>query len=445
MKHYHFVGILGCGMRALVEILLQRGEKVTGTDSNNASNASFSKPIEISTDRSEHSKKCNYLIFSTAISQDHPDLQIAKRNHIPCLHRSELIQKIIEEHTLNIAITGTHGKTTTSALVSFIFEQCDQKPTYAIGGSPTRFPQSQYSNDQTYFIFESDESDGSFLNTYPSHILINNFESDHLEMHDDNFEQLQQTLIEYSQRAEIVFVCSDDSKAYAIAKKSKSVITYGFNPSDYQIISIQKNDKGMSLEGLYSKTNEKFKIKTSLHGDYNATNIFGAVSIAHHFGISFKQIATAIPNFEGVKRRMEKIGVTTINNYPVTVYDDYAHHPTEISAISKMVDDRFENTILICQPHRNSRVKHHFNAYVESLSKIKNLILLTTYEPSSNQNEDYSKALFDTVSKTHDSIIYADESSIKQSLHKIINAPSVAVFIGAGSISQFAHNIVNYE
>ena len=142
---------------------------------------------------------------------------------------------------------------------------------------------------------------------------------------------------------------------------------------------------------------------------------------------------------------MEKIGVTTINNFPVTVYDDYAHHPTEISAISKMLHDRFANTILICQPHRNSRVKHHFNAYVESLSKIKNLILLTTYDPSSHLNEDYSKALFDTVSKTHDTIIYTDESSIKKSLQKFVKAPSVAVFIGAGSVSQFAHNIVNYE
>ena len=96
MAHYHFVGILGCGMRALVEILLQRGEKVTGSDSNYVSNASFSKPVEINTNASKHSKKCNYLIYSTAISEDHPDLQIAKSNNIPCLHRSELIQNIMK-------------------------------------------------------------------------------------------------------------------------------------------------------------------------------------------------------------------------------------------------------------------------------------------------------------------------------------------------------------
>ena len=232
-------------------------------------------------------------------------------------------------------------------------------------------------------------------------------------MHDNNFEQLQQTLIDYSQRAEIVFVCSDDAKAYAIAKNLSQLLPMDL-VNQITKFSVQKNDKGMSLEGMYTKTNEKFEIETSLYGDYNAINIFGAISIAHHFGISFKQIATVIRSFKGVKRRMEKIGVTTINNFPVTVYDDYAHHPTEISAISKMVHDRFANTILICQPHRNSRVKHHFNAYVESLSKIKNLILLTTYDPSSHLNEDYSKALFDTVSKTHDTIIYTDESSIKK-------------------------------
>jgi len=445
MDHYHFVGILGYGMKALASIYLEKGVTVTGTDASyDDKNHPFKQHTLIMKDASDSAKHCDILIYSTAIKSDHPDIINAKKNNIQCIHRSELIQKLFDEHQYNIAVTGTHGKTTTSAIMAYIFKFAGLNPTFVIGGEPEEINQSEF-GDSKYLIVESDESDGSCLNTYPSHILITNFESDHLEMHDNDFNVLKSTLLTFSKRAQVIFAHYDDIGVQTLLQNiSGQIVTYGFDPkNDYQILDIQRHHDGMSIYFKQKQHQIDYVIHTPLHGKHNALNLVGAFSVGAYFNIDTNVMIESLSKFNGVKRRLQTLGDTQINHHQVTVIDDYAHHPTEIQATIDTMMSRDDDLIFICQPHRAARVQNYFDDYVRVLQSIPRLILLDTYEPGLHQDAiNPSKKLFDSLVKKNNTVIYCSLNECIEVLESCIDKPLTAVFMGAGDITKIAHRMV---
>lgn len=444
MYHYHFVGILGYGMKALASIYLEKGATITGTDASyDRDKQPFQKNILIMNEMSDSSAYCDVLVYSTAIKSNHPDILNAKKNNIKCIHRSELIQRLFEEHQYNIAVTGTHGKTTTSAIMAFIFKYAGLCPTFVIGGEPEEINQSEF-GDSKHLIVESDESDGSCLNTYPNHILITNFESDHLEMHDNDFNILKNTLVTFLKRAEVVFAHYDDPGVQDLLNSVHSqVVTYGFDSkSDYSIVDIQTDHHGMCIHIKEKKNQADYFIPTRLHGRHNALNLVGALSVGSYFNIDMNIMIEALSKFSGVKRRLQTLGKTDINSCSITIVDDYAHHPTEIKATIDTMMTRHNDLIFVCQPHRAARVYNYFDDYVTALQSAPRLILLNTYEPGLSQDcENPSQQLFEALIEEHNEVSYCSLEDCLTNLQRMIDKPLTVVFMGAGDITKIAHHM----
>ena len=362
----HFVGIGGIGMSGLSLIMREKGFKVQGSDQYINKNIARLKKENIKIfigQKKENLKNATIVVISSAIKKNNPEIIEAKKKKLPIILRGKMLAHIVSL-TKNIVIAGSHGKTTTTSLVSSIFQNTKLDPTIINGGVIKSINNTARLGKSDWSILEADESDGSFVHVPSTYSIITNIDREHMDFY-DSMDQLKNSFIQFIEKVPSFgksFVCIDDKINLSLIKRLKynNFYTYGTNPkSNFFIKKINQNIKYTEFDLSTNVPNKKKllikNIKIPLLGIHNVRNAVAATAVALTIGISVKDIKKGLLNFKGVERRFSKI--FRYNN--IDFYDDYAHHPTEIKMVLDGVNKVYPNFEKVCifQPHRISRLK----------------------------------------------------------------------------------------
>ena len=362
----HFVGIGGIGMSGLSLIMQEKGFKVQGSDQYINKNIARLKKENIKIfigQKRENLKNATIVVISSAIKKNNPEIIEAKKKKLPIILRGKMLAHIVSL-TKNIVIAGSHGKTTTTSLVSSIFQNTKLDPTIINGGVIKSINNTARLGKSDWSILEADESDGSFVHVPSTYSIITNIDREHMDFY-DSMDQLKNSFIQFIEKVPSFgksFVCIDDKINHSLINrlKTNNFYTYGTNPkSNFFIKKINQNIKYTEFDLSTNVPNKKKllikNIKIPLIGIHNVRNAVAATAVALTIGISVTDIKKGLLNFKGVERRFSKI--FRYNN--IDFYDDYAHHPTEIKMVLDGVNKVYPNFEKICifQPHRISRLK----------------------------------------------------------------------------------------
>jgi UDP-N-acetylmuramate--alanine ligase len=356
----HFIGIGGIGMSGIARLAAQLEYPVSGSDLNSAQVlselASLGCDIYRGHDPS-HIKNPDLVVVSSAIKEDNPELKKAREMNIPVIPRAKMLG-VLMNSSRGIAIAGTHGKTTTSAMVAAVLEHGGLDPTVVVGGYTHEFNGNAKLGTGDFFVAEADESDGSLLELNPEIAVLNNIDNDHMDFY-GSVERIHSTFREFMNKVPsngLVSICVDDQVLFEMCGFCKNrIMTYGINhPADLNARGIHEDEFSVGFEVLRNGKSLG-GVKLQKPGRFNVYNALAAISVGLHVGIPFGEIADGLAEFKGVKRRFD-----ILKNTPqMIVIDDYAHHPSEIKATLDSIRSNHSSRVIgVFQPHRYSRMKH---------------------------------------------------------------------------------------
>ena len=387
IKHIHFVGIGGAGMCGIAEVLKNQGYKVSGSDIKASKTTAQLEENGIKVfigHSAENIKGANVLVVSTAIDPENLEVKAAIESRTPVVRRAEMLGELMR-YRHGIAVAGTHGKTTTTSLVTCMLAEENMDPTYVIGGLLNRTGVNAALGASRFIVAEADESDASFLYLEPMAAIVTNIDADHMDTYGGSFDVLKDTFIKFLQKMPfygLAVVCGDDANIREIMPRiGRPVVTYGFN-EDNDIRAVDVEQTGMkSSFTVLRKGREPLRLTINLPGLHNILNALAAIGIATDEGVSDAAIARALESFSGVGRRFQVQGEYELGEGTVKLVDDYGHHPKEVEATIKAArashPDR--RLVMMFQPHRFSRTRDCFDDFVDVLSQVDQLLLLEVY------------------------------------------------------------------
>jgi UDP-N-acetylmuramate--alanine ligase len=389
IRYIHFVGIGGVGMSGIAEVLHKLGYVISGSDQKASGQTQRLQKMGIQVfigHAAENAKHADVVVVSSAISAENPEVVLAIERRVPVIPRAQMLGELMRFH-YGIAITGTHGKTTTTSLVASIFAEANRDPTFVVGGKLNSADTNARLGEGRYFICEADESDASFLYLQPLVSIVTNIDADHMATYGHDFNRLRQVFIDFLHRLPfygLAVLCIDDPViAEILSQVSRPMITYGFSESaavravDYQQIGLQSK---FTVQFTEEKFN--FPVTLNLPGKHNALNALAAIAVARDCGISVQEICNALSQFAGIGRRCQVHGELSLpQGGSVTVVDDYGHHPREIAATLAAVKAAWpgRRLVLLYQPHRYSRTQELFDDFVEVFSTVEVVLLAEVY------------------------------------------------------------------
>jgi UDP-N-acetylmuramate--alanine ligase len=452
----HFVGIGGIGMSGLALIMKDLGFKVQGSDILNNKNIERVKQKKIKIyigHKKQNINKSTILVISSAIKANNPELQFAKKRKIPIYIRGEMLANVVSLMK-NIVVAGSHGKTTTTSLISSIFAHAKIDPTVINGGVLNSFSGSAKLGKSDWCILESDESDGSFIKIPSTYSIVTNIDKEHLDYY-KSLEVLKKNFINFIEKTPSfgkTFICLDDKNNSQVIKKISNLNynTYGISKlSNFKILNVlqkesySKFDLKISLPG--AKENFIKNIKIPLIGLHNIRNSTAAAAVAFSVGIPIKIIKKGLEKFSGVQRRFTK--VFSFRNVPF--FDDYAHHPTEITEVLDGVREVYKKKEIICifQPHRISRLKNLHEEFSKSFKKADTVILCPVYKAGENIKLGFSynnfakKIIKNSKVKL---ILIRNKLDLIKYVNQNIYGDKIAIGMGAGSISNWMRDLPKY-
>ena len=439
--HIHFIGIGGISMSGLAEILLKEGFTVSGSDSKESP---LTKKLESEGALIAYGQKAENItsdiqcvVYTAAINRSNPELIEAVAKKIPMLTRAELLGQLMKNYDTPIAVSGTHGKTTTTSMISHILLAGDLDPTISVGGILQAIGGNIRVGGSGTFITEACEYTNSFLHFFPKISVILNIEEDHL----DFFKDLEDIRHSFHQFAELLpddgtLVINSDIMSYEeiYSGLSCNVVTYGSSPeSDYSADNISYDENGHVSFNLIRHGKRASHITLSVTGDHNVSNALSAVAVAELLGISMEVIKKGLLSFTGTDRRFEYKG--EFNG--VTVVDDYAHHPTEIKATLKASRHYPHNKVwCVFQPHTYTRTKAFFHEFAEALSHTDHLILADIYAARETDTLGISSAdLAEEVKKLGtDTHYFPSFEEIEDFLRENCKTGDLLITMGAGDV-----------
>jgi UDP-N-acetylmuramate--alanine ligase len=439
-KNYHFIGIGGIGMSALARILLEKKMSVSGSDLKRSSLVERLEEMGARiwiTQSEENIVDQDVIVYSSAVKESNPEYLAAKKMGCQLIHRSQLLAYLAREQK-GLAICGTHGKTTTTALLTHIFQTAAKDPSFMIGGEFQGV--NGYTGSGEHFIFEADESDGTFLEYEPRGVLLTSLELDHVDFyHSEEVlkERFCTFLNKLSPSSPFFYYGEDSLMKEVVGEKG---VSYGFSTScEARLSSFQQTSWHITFDLEYNgKLYEK--IEVSGPGKHLALNAAGAFLLALSEGLEERFIRLALKSFKGVKRRVEKKREDT-----VLYLDDYAHHPKEVSVtldgIKKAVKDR--RVVVLFQPHRFSRTKTFLDEFATSFEKA-DLVLITDIYSAGEENatQIHSKDLVRAIEEKSTAVVhYIPETHLKEKVLSILRPHDVFVTMGAGSVTSFHEQI----
>ena len=449
----HFVGIGGIGMSGLAQIMKNMGFKVQGSDHNkNKNTISCAKAgIKVFIGHSKKNiKNSTILVISSAIKKNNNELKFAKSKKIPIFSRAEVLADVVSLKK-NIIISGSHGKTTTTSLVSKILTDQKLDPTIINGGVINYFNSNAKLGRGEWAILEADESDGSFLKLPINYSIVTNIDYEHIDFY-KNYKNLENSFIKFIEKTPPTgksIICLEDTNVRKLLKriKNKNILTYGLgNSADFKISNIRYTIDYSIFDLSYKdiiKNNKKIKnIKLKLLGKHNVLNATAAIAVCLNLGVSHFVIKKSLKRFSGVQRRMTKIFTKNNNDF----YDDYAHHPTEIQSTLSSVKNVYKKRkiVSIFEPHRYSRVFSLKNEFAKSFKNSETVLLCPIYAAGEKKSSKFNNLQFAKMiskfSKTQ-VIIIKDYKEILKYLKKNLISNEIIIGMGAGSISKFMREL----
>ncbi len=387
IKHIHFIGVGGAGMCGIAEVLKNQGYQVSGSDIKASKTTAQLEDngIQVFIGHSaENIAGANVIVVSTAIDQENPEIKAAIENRIPVVRRAEMLGELMR-YRHGIAVAGTHGKTTTTSLVTCMLAEENLDPTYVIGGLLNRTGVNAALGASRYIVAEADESDASFLHLQPMAAIVTNIDADHMDTYGGSFDVLKDTFVNFLQKLPfygLAVVCGDDANIREIMPRiGRPVLTYGFN-EDNDIRAIDVEQDGMrSHFTVLRKDREPLRVTINMPGAHNILNSLAAIGIATDEGVSDAAISRALESFSGVGRRFQVQGEFELGEGTVKLVDDYGHHPKEVEATIKAARSSHPDRrlVMMFQPHRYSRTRDCFDDFVDVLSQVDQLLLLEVY------------------------------------------------------------------
>lgn len=448
-KKYHFIAAGGVGMSALARILLEKGCIVTGSDLNESKYTKLLRDLgaEIFTgQKAENIKPDMTIVISSAISEDNPELKEARRLNLEVLHRSDMLKIISDEFSddkdaLFFGFSGTHGKTTTSGLCSYVMSKSGLKPSYAVGGIiPDINDNSKYESDKI-FIAELDESDGTIVKYRPDVNVINNLSYDHPDFYKNGMEDIYKTFKKYidgtSEKAILVTNADNDGCVEFMKRmNNRKFVTFGLEKdADYMA-------KNVDFTGFSSKfdifVNGNFKVSMELsvpgiHNVYNALAVFAALDLT---GFNPKEFVQHFKTFSGMGRRFQ----TVAEFDGIKVIDDYAHHPEEIkTTLSGLASYKGGRRIAVFQPHRFTRLQGLWNDFLSAFDTVDKVYVTDVYnaceQPIDGINsENFIKDLKKKVSDCE--YISGDMEKVAEKVYNDLKSGDVVITLGAGTVTK---------
>ena len=442
-KSYHFIAIGGVGQSALAKILAIKGFKVSGSDMNESKYTKALKELGVKVSighNKDNIKEDQIIVLSSAIKEDNPELIRAKELNLPLYHRSDMLKFISEQYPCFIGFSGTHGKTTTSGLCSYILEKIGAHPAYASGGiiSGLNTNANAY-KDSEIFVAELDESDGTIVKYSPSYIVINNLEPDHFDFYKNGEEDLLAQFDKFFESLKDdakVFINIDDSGNQKFIKRhnDRRIVTYSIKDknADYYageiVLDEQYNSFNIYKDGVFVSA-----IKTELKGIHNVNNALAVAAVLLDKGFKIEDMLEPLKSFSGMKRRFEKV-----YDGKITIIDDYAHHPTEIKATLAAAKKQAKSRIIgIFQPHRYTRLKALWNEFMSSFDYLDELFVVDAYCAGDPYDTQFNSENFVKEIK-HKNAKYIkgkmEEAAVE--ISKYIEDGDFVITIGAGDVTK---------
>lgn len=452
VNQIHFIGIGGAGMSGIAEVLLNEGYQISGSDI--AEGPVTKRLAEAGAKvfighQAENVAGASVVVASSAIDDSNPEVRAAKEARIPVIQRAQMLAEIMRFRH-GIAVAGTHGKTTTTAMISMIYTEAKLDPTFVNGGLVKSAGKNAHLGASRYLIAEADESDASFLHLQPMVSVVTNIEPDHMDTYGGDFEQMKATYVKFLRNLPfygLAVMCADDETVMEIAPQvGLQVLTYGFSEkADYRIEDYQQT----GFQGHYTvvcPNGERIDVLLNVPGKHNALNATAALAVAKEEGIANEAILAALADFQGAGRRFDQLGSFIRPNGKVMLVDDYGHHPTEVDVTIKAARSGWENkrVVMIFQPHRYSRTRDLFDDFVQVLSQVDALIMLEVYAAGEAPivGAD-SKALCRSIRNLGkvDPILVSDTDQLGEVLDQIIQDGDLILAQGAGSVSRISRGL----
>ncbi|WGE91384.1 UDP-N-acetylmuramate--L-alanine ligase [Actinobacillus genomosp. 1] len=452
VNQIHFIGIGGAGMSGIAEVLLNEGYQISGSDI--AEGPVTKRLAEAGAKvfighQAENVAGASVVVASSAIDDSNPEVRAAKEARIPVIQRAQMLAEIMRFRH-GIAVAGTHGKTTTTAMISMIYTEAQLDPTFVNGGLVKSAGKNAHLGASRYLIAEADESDASFLHLQPMVSVVTNIEPDHMDTYGGDFEQMKATYVKFLRNLPfygLAVMCADDETVMEIAPQvGRQVLTYGFSEkADYRIEDYQQT----GFQGHYTvvcPNGERIDVLLNVPGKHNALNATAALAVAKEEGIANEAILAALADFQGAGRRFDQLGSFIRPNGKVMLVDDYGHHPTEVDVTIKAARSGWENkrVVMIFQPHRYSRTRDLFDDFVQVLSQVDALIMLEVYAAGEAPivGAD-SKALCRSIRNLGkvDPILVSDTDQLGEVLDQIIQDGDLILAQGAGSVSRISRGL----
>lgn len=461
VRHIHFVGIGGAGMGGIAEVLANEGYHISGSDlAPNAVTqhlASLGATIYFN-HRPENVTDASVVVVSTAVAQDNPELVAAREQRIPVIRRAEMLAELMRFRH-GIAIAGTHGKTTTTAMVTSIYAEGGLDPTFVNGGLVKAAGTHARLGTSRYLIAEADESDASFLHLQPMVAIVTNIESDHMDTYQGDFENLKQTFINFLHNLPFygrAVMCVDDVVIRDLLPRvGRQITTYGFSKdADVRI----ENYEQRGAQGHFTLIRQDkpvLHVTLNAPGRHNALNAAAAVAVASEEGIDDNAILAALESFQGTGRRFDVLGefdTAAVNGNPgsAMLVDDYGHHPTEVDVTIKAARAGWpdKKLVMVFQPHRYTRTRDLFDDFANVLSQVDVLLMLDVYPAGETPIPGAdSRSLCRAIRNRGkvDPILVSEHDALPEALALLLSGDDLVIVQGAGNIGKIARKLAEIQ
>ena len=456
-KKYHFIAIGGVGMSGLAKYLLQNDFEVSGSDINDSKYVQgvrkLGAKVHIGHDENNVPDDC-IVVASTAIRENNPEIQKAKRLGLPIWHRSDLLAEIAQHEPYFIGFSGTHGKTTTSGLCSYVLEKANLKPSYIVGGIIPEINTNANAAHDKFFIAELDESDGTIVKYSPNLVVVNNLEPDHLDFYKNGLESILETFEKFlsNLRENAIIMANTDNEGvkrlvryfteHKLAHNAKFV-TYSIGGNtDYCAKNINYGEDFTTFD-IYYKGELQTTLKICLKGVHNVYNSLAVWGSLHKAGVQMDLVNPHFATFTGMGRRFQKVGEFD----GISIYDDYAHHPTEIKAtLSSSKSFKNRNVIAVFQPHRYTRLQNLWNEFMGAFSDVDRVVVTDVYAASEDPIEGVNSEAFTNELKEKIDIpcenLKGDMKTVAKQLFPTLKSGDVVIGLGAGTITALGKELL---
>ncbi|HTY94637.1 MAG TPA: UDP-N-acetylmuramate--L-alanine ligase [Steroidobacteraceae bacterium] len=454
----HMIGIGGSGMSGIAEVLINLGYNVQGSDlkANAATHrlAELGARIFIGHAR-QNIDDADVVVISSAVSPQNPEVLAALAARIPVVQRAEMLGELMR-FRYSIAVAGTHGKTTTTSLVASILAEGGADPTFVIGGRLKSADSNARLGSGRYLVAEADESDASFTHLQPLIAIVTNIDNDHLVTHEGDFERLKSSFVDFLHNLPfygLAILCLDDAVLAGIMPRiGRPVMTYGLSAAaDVRAVNLRRN--GLQTQFDVVRTGSPIRdgtaaltVTLNLPGTHNVSNALAAIAVATELGIEDAAIARALAAFQGIDRRLQHVGDVLLASGPVTIVDDYGHHPTEIAATLEALRQGYpgRRLVLAFQPHRYTRTRDLIDDFGRVLSQADVLLVTEVYAAGEAPITGADgRAICRAVrSRAQVEPVFVENvETLGAALQDIIRGGDVVVTMGAGNINLVSHGL----